>query len=159
MMPVIPFVILLFGYYLNDKNFKLLCVAFILSPFVCSINLTDKLRGAEYSKYAITFNISGQELFFDPFSGPIFSDYSKRKQKMKFTEDVIEKTNSIKSKTVVIAGWWYNELMVEMIPRDKNNFVTFESYINPAKINKYLSNGYQLVYLPEQKIYNQLMFN
>lgn len=159
MMPVIPFVILLFGYYLNSKHFKLLCAAFILSPFVCSINLTDKLRGAEYSKYAITFKISGQELFFDPFSGPVFSDYSKRKQKMKFTEEVIEKSNTIKSKTVIIAGWWYNELMVEMIPRSQNNFVTFETYIAPAKINKYLAEGYQIVYLPEQKIYNELMFN
>jgi len=158
MIPVIPFVILLFGYYLKGKNFKLLCMALILSSFMCSINLTDKLRGATYSKYAVIFKVSGQELFFDPFTGPIFSDYSKRKQKMKYTEELIEKTNTITSKTVIIAGWWYNELVVEMIAKDKNNFVTFESYINPNKINKYISEGYEIVYLPEQKIYNELMF-
>lgn len=158
MIPVIPFVILLFGYYLNSKNFKLLSTAFILSSFVCSINLTDKLRGAAYSKYARLFNVSGQELFFDPFTGPIFSDYSKRKQKMKFTEELIEKTNTIKSKTVIIAGWWYNELMVEMITHNKNNFVKFEPYIDSIKINKYLEDGYKIVYLPEQNIYNNQMF-
>jgi len=158
MISVIPFVILLFSYYLNSRNFKLFCTAFIVSSFICSINLTDKLRGASYSKYAVLFTISGQELFFDPFSGPIFSDYSKRKQKMKFTEDLIGKTNTIKSKTVIIAGWWYNEIMVEMITKNKNNFVTFESYIDSNKINKYVAEGFEIVYLPEQKLYNEQMF-
>ncbi len=158
MISVIPFVILLFGYYLNSKNFKLVCIAFILSSFVCSINLTDKLRGASYSKYSVLFTISGQELFFDPFSGPIFSDYSKRKQKMKFTADLIAKTNTIKTKTVIIAGWWYNEVMVEMIAKNKNKFVTFESYIDANKINNYVAEGFEIVYLPEQKLYNEQMF-
>ncbi|MCE9540783.1 MAG: hypothetical protein K8R85_16415, partial [Bacteroidetes bacterium] len=53
MISVIPFVIVLFGYYLNSKNFKLVCIAFILSSFICSINLTDTLRGASYSRYAV----------------------------------------------------------------------------------------------------------
>lgn len=158
MISVIPFVILLFGYYLDSKIFKLVCIALILSSFICSINLTDRLRGASYSKYALLFTVSGQELFFDAFSGPIFSDFSKRKQKMKFTSDLIEKTNTIKSNTVIIAGWWYNEIMVEMIGKNKNNFVTFESYIDANKINKYREDGYEIVYLPEQKLYNEMMF-
>lgn len=159
MLPVLPFVILLFANSLNSKNFKLLCAAFIISSFACSINLTDKLRGAKYSRYAFIFNISGQELFFDPFSGPLFSDYSKRKQKMDFTADLLEKTNTIKSKTIIISGWWYNELMVEMeVSHTKNNFVKFEPYIHSAQINKYLADGYQLVYLPEQKLYNEQIF-
>ena len=158
MIAILPFVILLFGNYLNSRIFKLLCFAFMISPFICSINLTDKLRGAEHSKYAGTFTISGQELFFDPFSGPIFSDYSKRKQKINYTEEVISKTDTIKTKTVIIAGWWYNEIMVEMIPRTKNELVVFESYIDSNKINNYLANGYQLYYLPEQNSYNDLMY-
>jgi hypothetical protein len=158
MISVIPFVILLFGYYLNSKNFTFLCISFIVSSFICSINLTDRLRGASYSKYSILFNVSGQEVFFDPFSGSIFSDYSKRKQKMKFTSDLIEKTNTIKTKTVIIAGWWYNEIMVEMIAKNKNKFVTFESYIDANKINKYVTEGFEIVYLPEQKLYNEQMF-
>ena len=159
MIAVIPFVILLFGHYLNSRNFKILCIAFIVSSFFCSINLTDKLRGAGYSKYAVLFTVSGQELFFDPLSGPIFSDYSKRKQKMKFTAELIAETSKIRSKTIIIAGWWYNEIMVEMIGNYKNNFVTFESYIDAAKINTYITDGYEIVYLPEQKLYNEQMFH
>ncbi|MCE9539651.1 MAG: hypothetical protein K8R85_10585, partial [Bacteroidetes bacterium] len=75
-----------------------------------------------------------------------------------FTSDLIEKTNTIRSKTVIIAGWWYNEVMVEMIAKNKNNFVTFESYIDANKINKYVAEGFEIVYLPEQKLYNEQMF-
>ncbi|MGQ0827143.1 MAG: hypothetical protein ACT4ON_01985 [Bacteroidota bacterium] len=158
MIPVLPFVILLLGHYLNSRNFKLICIAFLFSPFLFSINLTDKLRGAEHSKYAIKTTISGQELFLDPFSGSVFSDYSKRKQKMKYTEKVISKADTIKSRTVIIAGWWYNEIMVEMITQDKNKYVVFEPYINENTINEYLSKGYTIAYLPEQNIYNDLMY-
>ncbi len=158
MIPVIPFVLILFGYYLSSKQFKILSALFIISPFVCSINLTDKLRGAEYSNHAIVFNVSGQEVFFDALSGALFSDYSKRKQKMKYTDEVIEKTKSIESKTVIISGWWYNEIMVTNIPNEKNKFVTFEPYIDDKKMNEYISNGYHLFYLPEQNIYNDQMY-
>ncbi|MBA3705709.1 MAG: hypothetical protein H0W84_07345 [Bacteroidetes bacterium] len=158
MIVILPFMILLLGHYLNSRNFKLLCIAFILSSFCCSINLTDKLRGAEHSKYARSFTVSGQEIFFDPFSGPIFSDHSKRKQKMNYTKEVISKADTITSKTVIIAGWWYNEIMVEMINRDKNAMVVFEPYIDEKIINKYHSNGYQIFYLPEQNVYNDQMY-
>lgn len=158
MIPILPFVVLLLGYYLNSRNFKILCFTFILSPFICSINLTDKLRGAEYSNYSVTYTISGQELFFDPFTGPIFSDRSKRKQKIKYTAEVISKADSITSKTVVIAGWWYNEIMVEMIGRTKNDLVIYEPYIDKNKINNYLADNYKIVYLPEQNLYNDLMY-
>lgn len=158
MISVLPFVIIIFGYYLNSKLFQFLSFAFIVSSFVCSINLTDKLRGASYSRYAITFKVSGQELFFDPVSGPIFSDVSKRKQKAKYTGEVIQKMDSISFKTVVIAGWWYNELMVTMIPLKKNEHVILEPYLNAEKIKKYSSQGYSIKYLPEQNTYNDEMF-
>lgn len=157
MITVIPFVILLFGYYLNSKLFNFLCSALILSSFFCSINLTDRLRGAEHSRLAVTFTVSGQELFFDPFSGPIFSDYSKRLQKMKYTDEVLELSNTTSPKTVVIAGWWYNEIMVSILPDNAAN-VIFEAYINEEKMKEYISKGYSIKYLPEQNIYNDQMF-
>lgn len=158
MIPVIPFVIILFGYYLTSNYFKLICILFIISPFVCSINLTDKLRGAMYSNFAYIFEVSGQELFFDPFSGPIFSDYSKRKQKVKYTEYLVNKTKAINSKTVIISGWWYNEIMVTKMSQKENKSVTFEPYINENKIKDYITKGYELYYLPEQNIYNDEMY-
>jgi hypothetical protein len=158
MIPVIPFIILLFGYYLNRKNFNWFCWSFIVSPFLLGINLTDAYRGADYSSHAVVFKISGQEIYIDPWTGPIFSDYSKRKQKIAFTDLVIQKADTTTSKTVIIAGWWYNEIMVTMIPKVSNKLVKFESYIDSEKMNTYYKNQYQLYYLPEQNVYNDLKY-
>lgn len=158
MITVIPFVILLFGYYLSEKLFNFLSCSLILSSFFCSINLADNIRGAKHSTIAYTFKVSGQELFFDVFSGPVFSDYSKRKQKIKYTNEVIEKAKTTVSKTVVIAGWWYNEIKVTMIDRPVNKRVIFEAYINSEKMKQYIAEGYEITYLPEQNIYNDQMF-
>jgi hypothetical protein len=158
MITVIPFLILLFGYYLNEKWFKLFCFSLMISSFVCSINLTDKLRGASFSKYAFTLTVSGQELFFDPFSGPVFSDYSKRLQKIKYTNDVILQADSITVKTIIIAGWWYNQIMVTLIPKKTNDLVVYEPYINSGKLDEYVSQGYVINYLAEQNVYNDQMF-
>jgi len=158
MLPVIPFVLLLAGYYLSAKNLKLLCYGFIASSFVCSINLTDKLRGAEHSAMAATFRVSGQDIFFDVLSGPVFSDYSKRKQKIKYTEEVIAKVAATSTKKVIIAGWWYNEIMVTMIPLPKNENVIFAPYIDENKIKEYMAAGYEITYLPEQNTYNDQMY-
>lgn len=158
MIPVIPFVILLFAYYLNKKNFTWLCWSLCLSSFIFSINLTDSFRGSAYSRYAMIVNISGQELFLDPFSGPVFSDYSKRKQKIAFTDSVIRQSLELSNKTVIIAGWWYNEIMVTTIGETTNKQVVFEGYIDDKALATYQKEGYTFFYLPEQNKYNDLKF-
>lgn len=158
MIPVLPFLILVFGYYLNRKNFMLLCVSLCLSSFLFSINLTDAFRGSTHSKYAIVYNVAGQELFLDPFSGPVFSDYSKRKQKMAFTQRVIQKANQTARKKVVIAGWWFNEIMVTKIDDAPNKMVIYEPYLTQEKLKDYHEKQYEIFYLPEQNKYNDLMY-
>lgn len=158
MISIIPFMILLFGYYLNEQNFKMLCYTLIAASFICGFNLTDKIRGAEYSKLAATFQVSGQEVFFDPLSGPVFLDYSKREQKIRYTNEVINKVKEIDFKTVIISGWWYNEIMVTTFGQIQNDNVIFASYIDEDRIKKYINEGYEITYLPEQNIYNDQMF-
>lgn len=158
MIPVIPFTILIFAYYLNRKNFTWFCWSLALSSFMFSINLTDAYRGSVHSKYSLVVKVSGQEMFLDPFSGPIFSDYSKRKQKIAFTDMVIRKSAEQNEKTVIIAGWWYNEIMVTTIGGTTNKQVVFEGYINNKVLNAYHEKGYKIFYLPEQNKYNDLMF-
>ncbi|MGZ6540119.1 MAG: hypothetical protein ACXVEB_17220, partial [Bacteroidia bacterium] len=75
-----------------------------------------------------------------------------------YTDEVIQKTNYANEKTVVISGWWYNEIMVTKIPLNTNALVVFEPYIDSEKMKKYISEGYQIKYLPEQNIYNDQMF-
>ncbi|MFL5765407.1 MAG: glycosyltransferase family 39 protein [Bacteroidia bacterium] len=158
MITTIPFILILAGYFLNSKWFITLCFSLMISPFILGINLTDRQRGSEYSKYAMKFKVSGQEIFLDPFKGPLFSDYSKRKQKMKYTAEVISRAANIESKTVVIAGWWYNEIMMERRFCAADSKIRFVSYIDKEQISRLADEGYSITFLPEQDLYNDQMF-
>jgi hypothetical protein len=158
MITVIPFLLLLAGYFLDKKWFFALCISLLIAPFICSINLTDQLRGAKYSDYAVKFNVSGQEIFFDPFSGPLFSDYSKRRQKMHYVADVISTAQKSPEKTALISGWWYNEIMISLFPDEQEGKTKFVPYIDSLTIVNYREKGYSVKFLPEQDLYNDQMF-
>lgn len=154
LIPAIPFIILLFGYYLSGREFKIFCVLISMSSFVLSVNLTDAFRGAKYSPLAIKFTAADQEIFIDPLTGPIFSDYTKRLNKITFTGKIIEKIKFEKKKIILICGWWHNELAVELWRCKENQNVNFLFYIDKPVMDKYISEGYKIYYLPEQNIYN-----
>lgn len=158
MVPVLPFVFLLFAYYLPKKQFLAFCLFFLISPFLGSINLTDKLRGAQYSSLAVKTVVSGQELFFDPLSGPIQSDHSKRILKANYVQQLLDKTANMDSTTMIIAGWWYNQLMVEQIQQAKKSKVKFVGYVDEKEMKVVKDNKGIVYFLPEQNRYNDLMF-
>jgi hypothetical protein len=154
LIPMIPFVILLAGMYLSGRAFQLFCVLMTLSSFLFSMNLTDPLRGSVHSPLAVTFSMAGQEIFIDPFSGPFFADRSKRLNKIAYTEKIFAKTQAEQKKTVLICGWWYNELLVRQWGEKENINVKPVFYIGREEMEKYISEGYKLYFLPEQNLYN-----
>lgn len=156
LIPTVPFVIIVFGMLLSTRAFPVFCTLMMLSSFFFSINLTDSLRGAKYSAFALKFTIAGQEIFIDPLTGPIYSDYTKRLNKIRYAEEVYQKLCVQKEKMVLICGWWYNQLLVRNWDAVKNNNVELVFYISKEEIKKYLSEGYKIYYLPEQNLYNDL---
>lgn len=158
MLPVLPFVILLFAYQLSRRQFLIFSICLMVSSFLFAINLTDKLRGSAYSAHAVKFTVSGQELFLDPFSGPIQADLSKRNQKTNYLLSVEQISNRFTRPTVVIAGWWYNQLTVDLIDKEKNSLVEFVGYANEKDLQHFKEQGKDIYFLPEQNEYNDLMF-
>lgn len=168
LIPLVPFVILLFGYYLSGRAFKIFCTLLTLSSFLFSMNLTDPIRGSGHSPAGIKFTTAGQEVFIDPLTGPVFSDYTKRLNKLAYTKQVREKLQNEKRKIVLIAGWWHNQLSVELwkkgeerntlSPNGHLNFIlpglVLAYYIDQPAMEKFISEGYELFYLPEQDLYN-----
>jgi len=154
LIPIIPFIILLFGYFLSNRAFKIFCVLLTTSSFFFSVNLTDSLRGSSYSSLSMKFTIAGQEIFVDPLTGPVFSDYTKRLNKIAFTEKIYQKTRIQQTKIVLICGWWYNQLLVRNWDCEMNQNVILVFYIDKSAMEKYISEGYEIYYLPEQNIYN-----
>ena len=72
---------------------------------------------------------------------------------------MLNRASSLNAKTVIISGWWYNEIMVTSIGQTANPAVVFEPYIPESKMKEYAEKGYSITYLPEQNTYNDLMYN
>lgn len=160
LVPIIPFVIIAFAFFLDEKKFRMLCFLLILSSFFFSVNLTDDKRGSSYSAAAIKLKISGQEIFIDPLTGPVYSDHSKRLQKMIYTNEVIHACEEKKNDFTLICGWWYNEILVTLKENGKWKLHEhFVFYIDKGKIDDALSDDKEVYYLPEQDIYNDAYSN
>jgi hypothetical protein len=145
---------------ISPKQFRAATFIFILSPFLFSINLTDPLRGSATSPLAMTFHVSGQEIFLDPLSGPIFSERSKRINKMKYCDEVVKIAHNNDFRQLIICGWWYNELIVQSQVYRKNFYIEnyFHFYEPCSVLDSAQKNGAEIFYLPEQNLYNDEMF-
>lgn len=161
LLAVVPFVWIGVGMYSTRKTLRVIAVLILLSSFAFSINLTDSLRGSSYSVAAMKFQVSGQEIFVDPLSGPIFSEKSKRKNKMAYVESVCVQLDTTRVPQALICGWWYNEILTEYLPgrsgRKLPGAVQLEFYA-PCERMQTLSATHKIYYLPEQNLYNDLMF-
>lgn len=150
LIPALPFLILLLAHLMKKRTgFVVFCLMTILSPFVLSINLTDKNRGAEHPAQAITFNVSGQEIFFDALSGPVMADYTKRKNKAEYCRGIISKMDTVSKPTLIIAGWWTNELVVRIREENRHPQAVLTAHAGESMLKELKNRGYQLYYLAE----------
>lgn len=157
-MPIAPFVILLFAVLLSEKQMRRMTILFVLAPFLMSINLTDALRGSESSSLALKFKMAGQEIFIDPVSGPVFSERSKRINKMNYCDSVVKIADRLDTRFMVISGWWYNELQTHYLKKDNRPNPHFYFYADQPTLDSAKAAGAEIFYLPEQDLYNDQMF-
>lgn len=150
----IPPLLLFIAVYLNSKQLKIVSVLIILSSFCCGINLTDKLRGSKHSNLAITKTISGQEVYFDFFTGPAVADLYKRQQKEQFATYVFTVLQQSTTPIAVISGWWYNHLMVKTIEKPFSEKIKILNYENEKSLQSLTSKGFSIYYLPEIDVVN-----
>ena len=156
LIPVIPFVIILFNIFWKKIYFVGFSFSVILSSFFIGISLNDPLRGSIPSSLSYDFNISGQNLSIDFLRGPVMAEHIRRKNKMEFSQKVVEDIKPIKRKTLIIAGFWLNDILVKMpSPTDS---VMLVYYIDDPELKKYSVENFQILYLPEQDYYNDLCY-
>jgi hypothetical protein len=158
MIPVVPFILLFLALTLTVKTFRIVSALMVLSSFICGINLTDAFRGTESSAASVTFHVAGQEIYFDPLTGPVFAERSKRQRKAAYCEQVLQAAASREQKTVIISGWWYNQLLIESYKRPKNDNIRYAFYITESEMQAAITEGYVVTFLAEQDRYNDEMF-
>jgi hypothetical protein len=156
LIPVIPFVIILFNIFFGRIFFIAFSFSIIFSSFFMGINLNDKLRGSVPSALSYDFTVAGQHVSFDFLRGPVIADLHKRKNKMEFSESVFKKLQSINKKTVIIAGFWMNDILAKPYSLPSNILLVY--YRDENYLNTKLHEGYEIYYLPDQDYYNDLCF-
>ncbi len=160
MVPAIPFFMIIFALALREKQMRIATLIYLTSPFLFGINLTDSLRGSASTPLAMKFKISGQEIFIDPLSGPIFSERSKRINKMKYCDEVIKIADKMDYRYMIISGWWYNEIQTHFYQQKRNRPDShFQFYNECSKMDSAKAFDSEIYYLPEQNLYNDQMFD
>ncbi|MBL0066322.1 MAG: hypothetical protein IPP38_15235 [Bacteroidetes bacterium] len=156
LIPIIPFVLLIFGKYLYQRAFNFLCIGLILSPFFFNISPSERFDASSPSPVSFRFSAGGEELVFDVLKGPVFSYNSRRENGMKFCSDVLTMTDTISQRSVLVAGRWYNQLVSENGDTLRKNIV-FRSYLDEEAVVNYFAKGYVIYFMPRQDYYNQEM--
>lgn len=123
LIPIVPFVIILFGSFQRRIVLTLLCASLIISPFV-------------------SIGRSG----INP--GQIFNDYQSRKKSIVYIDNVLQKSNSISNQKIVIVGHWLpqvkSRLSLSQIDDSKTKFVYS---LTTSEIAEYELQGYKIYYL------------
>ena len=156
LIPVIPFVIILFNLLLGKIFFIAFSFSVIFSSFFIGINLNDHLRGSDPSSWSYDFELSGQKISVDFLRGPVIADLYKRKNKMEYSDNVAGQLKKITKKTVVISGFWMNDILVKADALPTNVLLVYYTDENYLKSKQ--QEGFEIYYLPEQDYYNDLCF-
>lgn len=157
MIPLVPFVIIIFAIILSQRQFKFFSIAIIITSFLFGINLSDPYRAAAASTLSFQTTFSNQSISFDLLQGPVIADYLKRKQQMAYADEVIQKASTIRNKTLIIAGWWMANILVQQEGKT-NPLVFYHHYLPENELKFYRHQGYVIYYLPQQDEFNDLRF-
>lgn len=160
LLPIVPFVITLFaGLKLSRGELLLVGFLFIVSPMTFGINLSDPERGSDYSSSAILMNVSGQQVFFDPFTGPIQIERSRRINRQKYVNKSYINYAKTKTKSALLCGWWMNQFSEKVFQAGANNNVVIIEYANENQLDSLLKLDYKLLHLDEIDVANDNRFD
>lgn len=134
-------------------RWSLMC--FLLSPWLLGVDISDPLRGARPSPLAFHTSNSGQDLFLDPFSGPIINDATKRFNKAEATDNIVEWMSQTQDSTLLIAGWWYPMIQMDQIEKPFSTRVKVVYYATKEEIEGALEAQMNIYFAPEQDRFNQ----
>ncbi|CAN5557410.1 hypothetical protein BH11BAC1_BH11BAC1_23110 [soil metagenome] len=158
LIPIIPFVILIFGKYLYSKAFAFLAVMLILSSFFFNMSPVEREDAASASSLSFIFNQGEEKLSVDVLDGPIRSYESRRENGMKYTSELLQSFDTLRRKSVLVCGRWYYQLYLQ-----RKSFSELDiqicDYIKQDSLLYFIGKGYDIYYLPKQDYYNRLMRN
>ncbi|MFM2206873.1 MAG: hypothetical protein RL213_848 [Bacteroidota bacterium] len=154
LLPVLPFVLMLFGKYLIRPAYMTVCVLLVASPFFFSVSPADRRDAETPSPLSSKIHIAGEDLVVDALKGPVTAFESRRENAMRYGEAILARMDSLDHPAVVICGQWYNQL-VAMNRSEFRGHTALAPHIGEEQILSYYSNGRYLYYLYRQDRLNR----
>jgi hypothetical protein len=112
LIPAIPFVLILFSLWMERTLFRVVCVLLVISSFIGGIDSGDRPWSPSPSVAATTLRVKGRQIVFDPLKGPIINDHERRISRMQFVNKLLAFSDSLRTRSVIVAGVWLPEIMV-----------------------------------------------
>jgi hypothetical protein len=83
LLPVVPFLMLALATRVTPARFRVLCAAFLLSPFLFGVDVDPPKKGStpiDSSPLAWRLPAGGESVVVEPFRGPLLRDHAKRER-------------------------------------------------------------------------------
>jgi hypothetical protein len=157
LIPIIPFVILVFGKYLYDRAFTFFAVTLMVAPFFGSVAPLDKNDTAVKPRFSLSFRVAGEDVIFNLVQGPLFSYQSRRVHAMEFIDHFNHALDTIHKQSLFVAGKWYTQLALSNADASGKT-VKFVDYISQEDLLKYIEKGFEIYYFPQQDYFNQVKY-
>ncbi len=158
LIPIIPFIILIFGKYLYRRAFHFFAITLIVSSFFIGISPLDRDDAPTPSKASFILPFGNEKLLVDLLKGPVLSYESRRKNGMEFTVRLLNSFDTVQKNSVVVSGKWYNQLNI-LRHDTAAEHLKLVSYLGQDSLLGYIGRGYNIYYLPQQEMYNNLVKN
>ena len=158
LIPIVPFVLILLGKYLDKALFRFVCVSLILSPFLLSVNRVDSDLTPDFSKYSYKIKVSGSETEFDLFNGPVLAEHSKRLKQIEYADSIISAGKKLTNKSVIVTGEAYPLIDIKL-PYNIQGNVIYEYFLDSTKVRNYSDLHYDIYFLRGQDKVNEDLYN
>ncbi len=150
LLPAVPFLLLYFSALnLSRGELILVGVLFLISPITFGLNISDPERGASFSKLALHANVSGQDVFFDPLSGPLQIENTRRINRQEYIDQAYNSYLKVSEKSVLLCGWWMNQFSEKVFQNGENSNIQLIEFATSFELDSLESLNYKFLHLDE----------
>lgn len=168
LIPVLPFVFLLLARFVHCTVFIIVCICIITSSFFVSLDSVDRQWSVKPSAFSVSFLVGGRVLACDFLKGPIFNDYFRRKERMKFADHILSFAEKRTTRGVIVSGSWLPQLAVtagSILPENTERFASFThrqtdfvGLLDSAYIMRCQNEGRDIFYIKGQEVENKEVY-
>ena len=156
LIPVVPFILMIFYFYLEAAKLRIVCYLMIASSFLLGLSYST-INAHEKGYYSFNINIAGNDITVDLFKGPLLLELSKRSEGLNAVNNIIRQGRQVNENSIVETGDML-PLIETTLCSNKDGCIEYCYVFNETEMNSYKKNGYKLYYLPEVNKANVLFY-